>query len=261
MKKILLIFFTFCLMGIECFAENLLDCVNKVEVWLSQNYPADSLALRLGRRKLENIISSLGSEDDMIAAIKREFPNAFDASDGESDSGASDAGEEASAEVPVLDLTAAREGDSEAQYMAGEAYFRGAGVARNYDEAVKWYQASADQGNAKGMCALGICYLHGYGVQRDPDVAFRWMLQAVENSCIEAQYQIGLFYLNGWGCEKSDSEAVVWFQLAAEQNHPAAQYEYARSLELGRGVEKNNEEALSWYSRSAEPGYIPALSK
>src|SRR5215469_12725974 len=49
----------------------------------------------------------------------------------------------------------AEEGLAKAQIVVGVMYARGQGVARDYNEAIKWYGRAADQGDAAGQTALG----------------------------------------------------------------------------------------------------------
>ncbi len=57
-----------------------------------------------------------------------------------------DAGNYAKAYAEFLPL--ARGGDSAAQYILGNMYRRGQGMARDNAEAVRWYRKAADQGHA-----------------------------------------------------------------------------------------------------------------
>jgi hypothetical protein len=52
-------------------------------------------------------------------------------------------------------------------------------VARDYNEAAKWYRMAAVQGNAYGMHALGRLYKDGLGVSQDYSLAFAWCSLAV----------------------------------------------------------------------------------
>ena len=65
-------------------------------------------------------------------------------------------------------LPQAEGGDPEAQTYVGMLYEKGIdGEAPNYSEAVKWYQAAADQGYGHGQYSLGALYERGLGVEKD----------------------------------------------------------------------------------------------
>ena len=68
----------------------------------------------------------------------------------------------------------AEQGDAEAQYHLGTRYFTGAGVPKDYAEALKWFRLSADQENARGQGALGSMYYMGRGVPQDYVLAYMW---------------------------------------------------------------------------------------
>ena len=59
----------------------------------------------------------------------------------------------------------AKAGDARAQAFVASCYSNATnGVKKNYSEAVKWAQKSADQGDAVGLYQLGIYYDEGLGV-------------------------------------------------------------------------------------------------
>ena len=51
-------------------------------------------------------------------------------------------------------LKAAKKGDADAQYGLGNCYFYGKGVAKNCEEAVKWYKKAAEQGHKEEIGIL-----------------------------------------------------------------------------------------------------------
>ena len=53
-------------------------------------------------------------------------------------------------------------------------YANGLGVPQDYKEAVRWYQAAAEQGNADAQNNLGFMYDNGWGVPQDYIHAFMW---------------------------------------------------------------------------------------
>lgn len=70
----------------------------------------------------------------------------------------------------------AEHGDMRAQFALGFMYSWGMGVARNDQEAAKWYGLAAGQGFAGAQYALGLMYRAGaVGVPRDYQVAERWL--------------------------------------------------------------------------------------
>ena len=80
----------------------------------------------------------------------------------------------------------AEQGDANAQFILGNMYSNGEGVAENDAEAAKWYRRAADQGDAM------------------------------------AQYNLGSMYRRGEGVPESKVDAYFWFNLAAAQGEASA---------------------------------------
>ncbi len=87
---------------------------------------------------------------------------------------------------------AADQGDAEAQNKLGYMYFTGEGVAKNDQEAVKWFRKAAEQGHAKAQFNLGLSYSKGEGVQEDDQKAIMWYQKAAEQGIPSAQYNLVL---------------------------------------------------------------------
>ena len=119
--------------------------------------------------------------------------------------------------------TKAENEDPEAQYNLGNMYYFGTGVAKDYNEAVKWYRKAAEQGLAQAQNNLGFMYNKGYGVAKDYNEAFKWWRKAAEQGDAKAQCNLGVMYDTGEGVAKDYNEAVKWFRKAAEQGHAQAQ--------------------------------------
>jgi uncharacterized protein len=61
---------------------------------------------------------------------------------------------------------AADQGLAIAQHHLGDMYFRGDGTVQDYEEAVKWFEAAADQKFSSSLLGLAMCYEFGKGVKR-----------------------------------------------------------------------------------------------
>ena len=75
-------------------------------------------------------------------------------------------------------LEAANLGNASAQNDLGDCYYKGQGVAQNYEEAVKWYRKAAEQGNKDAQYSLGYCYYDGRGVPINYEEAVKWFRKA-----------------------------------------------------------------------------------
>lgn len=71
-------------------------------------------------------------------------------------------------------------GLADAQFVLGQMYQNGEGVARDAGRAAPWYRRAALQGHAGAAFALGMLYRYGIGVARDPVEAYAWFTRAAE---------------------------------------------------------------------------------
>ena len=84
----------------------------------------------------------------------------------------------------------AEQGDVESQYQLGAAYVAGEGVAKDYNEAIKWWRKAAEQGHAKSQSLLGFAYATGEGVTKDGKEAVKWLRKAAEQGHADAKNQL-----------------------------------------------------------------------
>jgi TPR repeat protein len=153
---------------------------------------------------------------------------------------------------------AAEQGDSDAQYAVGEAYYYGRGTAQDYAEAAQWYCKAAEQEQATSQFSLGVMYAAGEGVAQDYVEAVRWYRMAAEQGDSDAQYNLGCLYANGEGVPQDHAEAAQWYHKAAEQGYATAQFSLGVMYDDGKGVAHDEIEALRWYRMAAEQGNASA---
>lgn len=162
---------------------------------------------------------------------------------------------------------AAEQGYPQAQVELAKCYRSGEGVAKDEEEAKKWFEKAfntlqsktKNDDNPKDTLALAECYLYGLGVEGD---YYKWenlLVKAAKKDYAEAQYQLG---------EKNDyldsEEAVKWYRKAADQGHVKAQYELGICYLSNHGVRgrdkaKNEKKGMAWVLKSANRGYAPAM--
>ena len=69
----------------------------------------------------------------------------------------------------------AKNGDPEAQCYLGFMYVEGKETKKNYQEALKWFEKSAEQNFAPSQYMMGLAYYSGDGVKkRDLQKAATW---------------------------------------------------------------------------------------
>lgn len=189
---------------------------------------------------------------------------------------------------------AAAGGEPEAQYVMGERYRHGSGVAQNWFEACRWYQMAAEQGDAQAQCALAGCYAEGEGVKKDLAHAFAWYEKAAAQNLPQAQWNLGELYATGlpgvvadpkkattlckraanagfvpaqatlaalFARAKKHDRAVHWWALAAEQGDLEALFNVGQSYRLGLGVEKDEAKAFAMLLKAAQGGLAAAQSR
>jgi uncharacterized protein len=115
----------------------------------------------------------------------------------------------------------AEEGDTRAQALLGQMYYRGRGVGTDDREAAIWFRRAADQGNATAQFFLGTMYDEGRGVPQDYHESARWYQRAAEQGDGQAQYNLGLAYARGEGVEQNLVKAHMWFNLSASRLNEA----------------------------------------
>ena len=104
-------------------------------------------------------------------------------------------------------VEAARRGSIPAVTAMGNCYFRGKGVATDYETAVAWYRQAADKGDPEAQWALGYAYATGAGVPRDVNRGFAWFREAARLEFIPALHNLSVCYAEGCGTGKDPSLA------------------------------------------------------
>lgn len=89
----------------------------------------------------------------------------------------------------ATDLSLAKQGNAEAQFLIGARYFFGEvdGIQQDYDQAKKWLEQAAKQGYANSQYALAVMYAQGLGVKQDYDQARTLLEQAAAQGHTYAQ--------------------------------------------------------------------------
>lgn len=175
-------------------------------------------------------------------------------------------------------------GDARAQYNLGVSYLNGDGIAKNPDEAAKWFGKSADQDYAYAYYALGLhdenshtVFFSRLAAAADQGVAeaqfrigrafanhdnrseaVRWYRKAAEQGLAEAQFNLGRCYYNGFGVKRDFAEAAKWYRQAADQGNAYAQFNLGVCYISGLGVAEDFTEAAKWYRKAAEQGFAEA---
>ena len=144
--------------------------------------------------------------------------------------------------------------------IVGLLYARGQGVARDYKQAMAWYQKAAEQDVPAAEYNLGVMYANGQGVPANAAEASKWFLKAAQQGVGDAASGLATIYSEGDGAFKNYAEAAKWYRTAAEQGIASAAFSLGVMYDVGQGVQPNYAEALKWYRQAADAGYASAMT-
>jgi len=150
--------------------------------------------------------------------------------------------------------TLAEKGDVNAQYNVGIMYDSGAGVPKDFTQALQWYRRAADLGHVYAQYALGLRYYRGEDVARDITQALQWFQKAAEQGDVDAQFSLGGIYFRGDGVPRDFTRALQWYQKAADQGLDRAQVSLGGLYAAGEGVPKDLVIAYVWFNLAAAQG-------
>lgn len=147
-----------------------------------------------------------------------------------------------------------------AQYSLGSLYYRGQGVAQNYELAFDLYGRSAEQTNPYASYELAKMYRDGIGTKQDTakagvhfEDAFTGFYSLERQSHDDKmQYRLGQMLHTGTGTDKDDDAAMAYFEKSAKLGNVNAQYALGRLwLETGTG---DPARAVAWIRKAADAG-------
>lgn len=102
----------------------------------------------------------------------------------------------------------------------------------------------------------GMTHSFGEGVAKDSNEAFRWFLKSAEQGYAPAQYKVGVAYAYGDGIAQDPVEAAVWYRKAALQGYALAQRNLGTMYAQGEGMDIDRPLAFAWYSVLAQSGNV-----
>ncbi len=146
-------------------------------------------------------------------------------------------------------LKQADDGHADAQWVVGNMFFAGDGMARPDPEtAAFYYRQSAEQGHLEAQVSLATLHRTGRGVKRDVAEAAKWLYKAAEAGHPVAQFDLGeIFYTGENGdVSRNAAHAFEWYRLAARSGVALAQLRLAQMYLEGLGTDKNRKQGLVW---------------
>ena len=131
-------------------------------------------------------------------------------------------------------------------------------ISGDYKTAFSEWRPLAEAGDIEAQFGLGMLYERGRGVARDIEEAARWFHRAAEQGSMRAQTQIAGMYARGDGVDEDWDQAIAWWRKAAAQGSVRAQFHLGQAYQYGSGVERDLETAETWYAEAAAQGYRSA---
>lgn len=148
-------------------------------------------------------------------------------------------------------LKKAFQGNASSQCEMGDYYAEKDGGHLDYQEAAKWYSASARKGYERASFELGKLYdQNPPEIEGAKDKAVQIYTTMAEQGLPTAQCILGMKYWFGDGVEIDFKKAINWLQKAAAQKHDAA----IRSLADLYAAINDSENAYRWYKIGASYG-------
>ncbi len=148
-------------------------------------------------------------------------------------------------------LKKAFQGNASSQCEMGDYYAEKDGGHLDYQEAAKWYSASARKGYERASFELGKLYdQNPPEIEDAKDKAVQIYTTMAEQGLPTAQCILGMKYWFGDGVEIDFKKAINWLQKAAAQKHDAA----IRSLADLYAAINDSENAYRWYKTGASYG-------
>jgi TPR repeat protein len=191
------------------------------------------------------------------------------------------------AQAAKLYQQAAENGQVEAMFRLGGMYSQGKGVAKNPDEARKWWGLAAEKGYAPARAQLQTGQKVALAVAPPPQTKAEETHVPAEHKAAEPEekkakaavqeqakpeqvakaalpapkpvakdknslYEEGLRFFKGDGVTRDYTQAHKLFVEAAVMGHTKAQYRLGFMYSLGRGVKKSDQEAVNWWQKAAQ---------
>lgn len=118
--------------------------------------------------------------------------------------------------------------EEEALYYKG----RKALYSKEYKQAIKWFNKSANKGYAPAQHKLGDMLTNGRGFRRDYRKAIQWYTRAARQGYNPAQFELGQAYYKGLGTKRNWIKSYLWYHFAAKGGNKLAQKQLNRLHDL-----------------------------
>jgi uncharacterized protein len=111
--------------------------------------------------------------------------------------------------------------------------------------AISWYEAAARAGVASAQFKLANAYFAGAGVARDPVQAMQWYDRAARQGLPEAEHAMGVWLIGGLAGTSDPVEGYKWLILAEAGGHPDSRAVRQKMGEKISEADRQRAEALA----------------
>lgn len=130
----------------------------------------------------------------------------------------------------------AEDGDARAQFLVAYGAYR----AKDYVQALHWYEKSAAQGYALAQTALGSIYEEGKGQPKDFQQALNWLRKAADQDDPAAEAELAAMLMRGEGTAVDFLEAQQLLIKSAGHGSPAGMAQLAYLYSTGFSGDKQS---------------------
>ena len=130
-----------------------------------------------------------------------------------------------------------------ANVFLADCLLRGAGVAKNLQEAIRHLTVAIDQGDARAQQMLGWIYVFGKEVE-NPQKGFELLVESANQGYARAMANLGYCYRFGVGTATDLNAAEMWYGKGADLGDSVAQ------LDLGNILCEKAKAQDNWLSKS-----------
>ena len=148
----------------------------------------------------------------------------------------------------------AEKGDVKAQSELADAYLKGKGVKRSFQDAALWLEKVAQAGDAQAQYQLAHLYLEGKGVSKSDENAAEWLSKAAKNGNLNAEQELALCYRDGRGVPQSNAKYYAWIEKNADNEKAETLLDLAKAYYAGDGVTKDVNKAKFWAQKATKKG-------
>lgn len=152
---------------------------------------------------------------------------------------------------------AVERGSMFANYQLATTYFKGKGINKDLEKALKYAQKIADAGSSSGMNVLGVIYQSGSdSVPKDIESAVKFYERAAEKGSYYAMKNLATMYKKGEVDGYKDLENYIkWLERAAEAGHRDAMCEMGDAYREGKAdIKTDINRAMEWYEKAGNAG-------